>query len=623
MTTTVESNDAPPSPFPFLSKITATGWQWVAWAVVLAGILVSRLYLVLTRRLYYFDESLYLVNTHEFVTSQTMTPWSWSPGVTLLNTPWYLLFRNVALGLDYTSRMAMIVCSLAVFVLMGLFLHRLLKGWTWVFVAFLISLVSAPFWYYLLNSSDSYYGVFLLLYLITVQYAIRQSPTHWSWLVTASILAFSMTIRNDGLIVFIVTGLLYAWQLWRAPFGWGRRIGAAVLWVAPLVVIMVLYWGAGQLKGGYYQGTQENVVMEPTSVSARTYVAFEQGVGYAERFELQREGKYWWAEGAALTAERYGSREENDNSVLQAILRNPAVTMARIPTNTRDFFISWQESFRERGVPLFIAALWGFALLWRRHPKMGIAFFATLAPTAAYFLITFWQPRYVAMLTPIFVIVAVYAVATFTAPPTTGERRWGIALTFLSLVAIGLFWWVGREYSLPLSLLNLMLALLVVGLLAWRFVAGGILPTSLVRFGPWGAVALVLLLLVGSLRVPIRAETENSPLHTESVAYVMTAFEQYRGSRVCMFRGDYDAQSLIWYARQRSVPIGVNIRTALNDNTLLPTMQERGCTLALIARTGWSDTALINTPDAIDESKAQILFRSVHGTIILLEPRSP
>jgi len=594
-----------------------TRWSILIWVLLAIAVLGSRLYLTMIRAIYFFDESLYLAQTQAMAEQGVMVAWAWNPGVAFLNIPWYLFFRSVPLALDYTSRFAFFLSSITAFGLIALIVNHYTRKTWWSMIAVGLALSAHPFWNFVPNSSDSYYTVILLLFMVVIEYALRHSPTHWSWFITAGLLAFSTTIRNDGTIVYALATCLYAWHLWHARLSWKVRLGTGlVVWVFPIMLLLIGYRGIAIARGGFYDAFYARMEAQETSVSERTYVAFEQGEGRTQRYTLAAQGKVWWSDGQLLARELYGTPEENGYSVFRAIANNPSAWLDRVKWNVRDFFLSWQEAFWNHGPPIFIAALWGWGLMGCHRPKSALIFLLVLAPTSFFFLITFWQARYIIILAPIWIILGVYSLSVMAQPPTPKERGWGIALAFVTGGAIAIFYLVGNRRDVPFPSETVLWTLLLYSIYIWRFVwqpkIGGM-------FSGWRNLAAILFLVVGTYRVPPYAEWQNTPYHYESSAYITHAHYFYPRERVCVAFRDLDALSLVWYARQIPVPSSLNIRDELINGTLSATMDRNQCGLALIALTGWSDQALINDPMSFSNTNAHILFESDMGTIVLFD----
>lgn len=227
-------------------------WETAIWVLFGMVVLVTRIYLMMVRHMYFMDESVYIKLTEVMVERGLMSIWSLNPGVVILNAPWYLIFGKLPLGLDYVSRFSFFFSSVLTLTLMAIIVKRYTRNIFWVLGLLLIVLASHPFWYTWSNSTDSSYSVVLLLFLIVMSFAIRHSPLHWSWLLVSIVLAFSTTVRNDGTIVFVATTIVYIWQLWRYQMLWQRRLIVALfIWGFPILLLTGGYELAIMRQGGY------------------------------------------------------------------------------------------------------------------------------------------------------------------------------------------------------------------------------------------------------------------------------------------------------------------------------------------------------------------------------------
>ncbi len=189
---------------PFSASLQRVRWEPILWVLAGTAILLSRLYLMLTRSILFTDESLYLAETQAMFHRGVMVPWAWNPGVAVFNMLWYAPFYNIALGLDYASRIATFYCSMATFGLMVLNLRALVENRLWLLVSILLALASVPFWNTLLNSSDNYYLVFALLIMTgSLRNALRSPPFcgHGRSRCMVTRIKLDLT-RNDGTVVY-------------------------------------------------------------------------------------------------------------------------------------------------------------------------------------------------------------------------------------------------------------------------------------------------------------------------------------------------------------------------------------------------------------------------------------
>lgn len=604
--------------FQLSSGLVGVRWEVLIWGVLGFIILVSRLYLILIRPVMFFDESLYLTQTHAVWERGVMVPWAWNPGVAYLNVIWYSLFIKVPLALDYASRLATFLCSVSTIGLMILIVRNLapLKSY-WAMSVVVLALAIMPFWSVILNSSDNYYIVFVLLFFLNVTYALRHPPTHWTWIIAASLAAFSSSLRNDGTVVYAVSTLFYIWILWHSKLSLNARILTLVRnWLLPIVILMGLHWGIALARGGYYDAFYDTMRPEGTSVSERTYIAFEQGEGRIKRFEIEAQGLVWWSDGRIMAREVYGTPEKNNHDVLRAIRNNPTAWLERMLLNVRDFFLTWQESFGLQGAALFIAAAWGLGLLGRNQPRVAFLFLILLAPTSVFFLVTYWQPRYVITLAPIIVILAIYGLSVFQQTPVSSERKWGIGLAIITGIAFFAFYYFGETYEGKIRPHTFLFTAAFYGLFIWRFV---IQRGFSIRLSSFFTVVSFLLLTAGSMRIPPLASNVLRDYSFESRDYIVYAQSLYPNAKVCYAFKDLDALSLIWYARQEPMPVSIDVRTDLYNGVLKFKMRDHNCSLALIASTGWDDRSLINSPDVIANTPTRIQFRSDRGTILLFD----
>jgi hypothetical protein len=585
----------------------------VIFFILASAVVLLRLYLFYKQHIQFFDESYYLAATHGFIKYGALPPWSWNPGVIVLNALWYFPIRDTPFGLETAGRVGMLLTGIGTYIGLALALFQLIPNRRWIAVGIGLALIAAPLRMDTLNSSDTYYTLFLLLIFLALMYASRHPANDKRWLWAAVIIGMSTTIRNDATIVAGVATFFYGWHLWRARLSLVRKafIGGT-MWLLPIMFPLLLYSGWSIWQGGVYipfnDGVQRGIEF---GISGRTYLAFEQGEGYARRFQLEQEGKTWWGDGRLVARELYGTSEENGSSVLRAIARNPMAWLNRLQWNLRDFFIAWQEAYSNYALPVFLVGIWGWGLLFREHPRTALIFLILFLPTVAYFTISYWSPRYVASYTPLWILLATYALYRVSISAAPLPRRWSIGITLVVGISMALFWYVIGKYTATLDMRTMLTAILLYLLFAWRFVFG----TTVAPRPLW------ILSIVGVLALGIGTYSSVSPpnrvastMQLDMQSYLLKVSPYYQNQRTCINGSDLNALSLVWYGRQVPVSLSNDIVEEAQNGTLQETMLTMGCEAALVLGTNDEYTTILTHVPS-----ARILYRGVWNHIFLFE----
>jgi len=159
------------------------------------------------------------------------------------------------------------------------------------------------------------------------------------------LVSFAILSRIESILLLGLLPII-AWMVARGRTPPHKVLAAAIL---PGLSILAAYLVAIRILGGSY-----DIGLERKSW---TSFAMNQPVAAGEDPFL-------------LTARLYGTAEENDNSVLRAILKNPAAFAERIFANLRGIPDVYMEFFGKRlGVVAVLLAGWGaYALIRRRDP---------------------------------------------------------------------------------------------------------------------------------------------------------------------------------------------------------------------------------------------------------------
>jgi hypothetical protein len=437
-----------------------------------------------------------------------------------------------------------------------------------------------PFWVIDRNSSDLLYALVVsIVILITVRIHWDDLYTQGKYLWALSLLlSASITIRNDGIIVYSVLTILIGFWLFRGRYSSWMQIARMFLcyWVLPAAVFLGIVLLIYCVQGGSFN-TREWKITSNLSLANRTYLAFEQGEGWTRRFDLQAQNKRWWTDGILVAREIYGTPQDNQSSVWRAIARNPQAQLQRIGWNIRDFFLAWDDAYKGRGLPIFILSIWGMADIMIRRRRVALIFGALLLPTVTYFLITFWNYRYIASLTPLLVFISVYAL------DIQSKYKYSLfqSLFISIMMAAAIFgnFWVSYYYPMDYGFdsFGVWISRLSVdfGVIIWLFfILKQVKPRVFCDRKLKYRVAIMPLLLVVVLFTGLSAPA--STTEDRFTEYILFGFANTREKHICFQSQDITSLSLIWYARQ----IPVEVRSQSLDQ-LVESLDARKCAYIL------------------------------------------
>ena len=234
------------------------------------------------------------------------------------------------------------------------------------------------------NASDILFMAMSALALSRMlAYLNEPSRQHLLW--GSAFVGLAALTRPDGLILLVsFAGLVYATYardagVWWRPPGWRRPVVAAIGPAAALVVgYLVLY---GTVTGSW-----------STGLPSRTYQAFEQGHGviFNERYSGNA-----MVTGYDDVRALFGTREDNDGSVLRAIARNPLAFVERVGHSVAQLP---EKTTRAYGGPLTVILLLlagrGAFALWRTRQRWLLVVLAGWHLHLLSYLLTFWRVGY-------------------------------------------------------------------------------------------------------------------------------------------------------------------------------------------------------------------------------------
>ena len=257
-------------------------------------------------------------------------------------------------------------------------------------------------------------------------------------------LGLSALSRNDGLVLFAIFMLIAILLAYKNTKKWKLALSALLPFFA-LVIGYLLIFGA-------ISGSAE------LDTAKRTYVAFLQGhaVDYQHDDSTcqQKIMKCVVHEAENI----YGTAEENNASVFQAIHKNPSAYLSRLNKTIKTLPEKIVEAYGKRTViALFLfTALGIFALLKKKEYLLLGIFFASMAYLGVYFL-TFFRAGYFRM--PYFII---FTLATFGVSPIVDLASKKKTALFFSGIFLAL---IGTGIILDLRMLYFTSALLLFALL--------------------------------------------------------------------------------------------------------------------------------------------------------------
>ncbi|NJN16550.1 MAG: hypothetical protein HC822_09890 [Oscillochloris sp.] len=570
-------------------KIDLWGILTIGAAILAVAIAVI---LTLQRPVLTLDESAYLYRGAAIVDAGEFPPVPLSPGVSIVHAASYFFLRSLPLGLEYAGRVTLFIGIVSIFGLTYLTTRSLL-GPRWGLAALLLLVVYAPLRAVLWNASGFLFSAALIgTFLLLIQLRHRTNRIAGWIALLATTLGIATLFRNDGFVIYAGMTLIILVLIMHQQIPLlNKGLIIVFAWVGPFVALISLATLASWATTG-------NSEIFPTG---RTYVAFEQGAGLVQRFELAKFGLSPWVEGARIAAETFGTREENNVSVVTALTSNPTAWAQRVGWNIRDFFLRWYED--HEGVfalGFLILVIFGIVALMRLREWLVIAGLVVLVlPTGVYFIVTFWRQGYVATYSPLMVVLVCLALAQLINTREQAAPRLAVGGLLISLASgMALIIAVSRYSDAVNS---------ITGPIGQGITSGEIFGVSIVLLALTGATAgwqwmkqtrrLLTIGLIFGLWMSSATTFIPAPLSVQEQrqarifdvaseqrrSYIRFAYANAQDGPVCAAD-----PSLPWYARQQVVITSElhNPQTWQNAQVLTELLKRRSCVYAFFIGQG-------------------------------------
>lgn len=385
-------------------------------------VLIYPLMLISLKDLGPFDEMIYIDRGRQLAEG-TLPEFAGNPLLALLYAITYLPFRNSPFWIVHSA----CVARLILFSLTWLACYLVAKEYH-RFASPLIAaglLVVSPLLTDLfLNPSDALFAGLsgLTFWQVLKYHNARDHRYVWQ---ASALLGLAALSRNDGLVlvpIFLFLSLLIARSGERSMRQYLRVFAASVTPCVLLIGGYVLIYG--NVMGDFQLGT-----------ARRTYLAFEQG----QPLQTQPEAGSLTIEAQLQAREVFGTPEENDYSIVQAIRRNPQAYIERLKNIIKVLPSTLLRAYHLRlGAPIFLFALIGIFELLRKKAFLLTAITIIWPMHLAVYFLTFFRSGY--MLLPFFIPISLAAIGLHVTITNFDNNRykWPITLALLMLCTYGL-----------------------------------------------------------------------------------------------------------------------------------------------------------------------------------------
>ena len=356
-------------------------------------------------------------------------PLAYHPLVSIVYAAAYLPFRNSPIGFILTEWLVRMVLYSGLWASVWLVAHefrRFVPPWTlaaiWAVAPLPDRLLS--------NSSQMLFVILSALALWQMmRFASRQRTRN---LLAASLaLGFAMLARNEALWILLLSApaVLIVDRLppreTTPPQGAGHLstgIPRLVAFTVPFVFTILIFQATYFCTTGLFD----------TGLSIRTYDALEagQGLTYPERYPGNP-----FISGISDSRRIYGSGQDNGQSVLRAVLRNPSAMIQRIGRNILGIPTSLVQGYGGYlGAMLIVFAICGLVTLARLGQWKLLSILVAFSFFELLYLPFFWLTSYWLFLFPI--VFALVAVGIKWVIYDSGPLFWAAALALAAALLV-------------------------------------------------------------------------------------------------------------------------------------------------------------------------------------------
>lgn len=364
-----------------------------------------------------WDEANYIQSGYLLLTEGQLPQLAGSPLSSIfyaLTTLPVLHFRNFFVLSDAIGRIILFSLIFVSVALIATELKPYTNPWVMIGFVFIVPTASTMFLY---PSDILFAGLAGLAFWQILSFYHHRKSNHLWW--ASGLMGLAALARAEGLILIGVL-LIVTFLMVRKDKGWHRSLIA-------ILVPFILLVGGFVLTYGIVTGDFN------TGLSDRTYNNFESG----QEGIYSQTGIYTPTISARLEArEAFGTPEENNNSVIKAILRNPGVYWQRLSRMGSVFSYFAVKAYGNKFILVFLwLGIRGVVeLLRKKHLPLVIMCVLWFLPLGAGFLNTFFREGYFMM--PFFVIFFLSSIGLTAIINHLDQRSEQIALAFSSLAVL-------------------------------------------------------------------------------------------------------------------------------------------------------------------------------------------
>ncbi len=385
-------------------------------------VLIYPLMLISLKDLGPFDEMVYIDRGRQLAEG-TLPEFAGNPLLTLLYAVTYLPFRTSPFWIVHSACAARLI----LFALTWLACYLVAKEYQRFaspFIAAGLLVVSPLLTDLFLNPSDALFAGLsgLTFWQVLKYYNARDHRYVWQ---ASTLLGLAALSRNDGLIlipIFLFLSLLIARNSERSIKQYLQVFAASVTPCVLLIGGYVLLYGS--LTGDFKLGT-----------ARRTYMAFEQG----QPLQTQPEAGPLTIEAQLQAREVFGTPEENEYSIIQAIRGNPQAYFERLKRIITRLPSTLLHAYHLRlGALIFLFALIGITELLRKRALLLTTITLLWPAHLAVYFLTFFRGGY--MLLPFFIPISLAAIGLHVTVKRfdSNRHKWLISLALVMLCIYGL-----------------------------------------------------------------------------------------------------------------------------------------------------------------------------------------
>ncbi len=369
----------------------------------------------------YSDETLYIMFGQELAEG-IMSPFSWSPFTSMFFALLYLPFKSTVNWLPLVATLGRIIIYILLFLSLYLIAQET-NEISWSGAVFGVALVYPAMVSILSFQSDALFAACSAFSLWQILQYRKTKAEKNIWLASAFSGLAALT-RNDGLILYVAFLFIIIFVIQNRDISFIRKITASLIPFTVIVFGYLLIYGA--VTGSFDMGTKK-----------RAWGAFRQGQWFVYGNDENCQTNQLRC-AIERNQELYGTGDENNYSIFNAIKSNPQAYTDRLITSLKSIPNMIFRAYGGRtSFSLLLLSLLGIVKLAQARNKDTLIIFISWMLYLPVYLLTFYRPGYFFLPYYVFYILALIGFFHLLHLFQSQKNRIALSIFFIALFFSG------------------------------------------------------------------------------------------------------------------------------------------------------------------------------------------